>query len=116
MKNVLLAAAILLGTNLAHAADPAMPPCLPSQVGGSGVGLKTGETPDGRWLAWNCIVNGQLQPFGVWGATDYQVVHPATTGLSFGQTAAAYWSANVRADGTDAMRRLRTTALAAVQP
>lgn len=113
MKKLILSIA-LAGASSAYAAEP--PPCWPTQIGGAGLGFKTGATPDGKWAAWTCVVKGKREPFGVWAATDYQIVHPDTTGMTPAKTAAAYWKANVVDANTEALQRLRKTALDAVRP
>jgi len=103
MRAFLLSLALLCGA--AHAAD--LPPCWPKQLGSTGSSYRVGNTEDGNWIGWICVVNGVQKPFGVWAMHEYQVIHPITTGLTTIQTARAYFQANVTNPDDPRMERLR---------
>lgn len=114
---VMLVAAAAFGVTVVHAAEKA-PPCWPKQLGSTGSSFRTGSTPDGRWVAWTCVVSGKQQVYGVWAVSSYEIVHPDTTGMTPIKTAGAYWTANVGNTtlGSEfALQRLRAEAMKAFQ-
>ena len=114
MKSIIVSALLFIAAS-AQAAQPT-PPCWPAEFGGSGTGLKTGSTADGNWAGWICQVDGKPKPFWVGATKAYKIKHPNISGLSVDKAAAAYWSENVNAPDTAALKRLRLAAMAQVQP
>ena len=114
MKRLLLALAISLSAT-AYAAETA-PACWPAQFGGNGLSFKTGQTADGRFAAWTCVVDGKTVPAGVWAVTDYKLIHPAGPGDTPDKIVSSYWAANSGPSDTAALQRLRAAAFAAVAP
>ncbi len=107
----LIAALAILATSLNAAAQTATPPCWPKQLGSTGSDFKQGTTPDGRWVAWTCTVSGAPRIYSAWAVTDYELVHPVTTGMTPIKTAQAYWRANTASSSTDPrLARLRAAA------
>lgn len=72
-----------------------LPPCWPSNFGGTGTLLYSGITQIGNWHGWWCPVNGRWQGVGVVTSNDWLVRHPREPRATLGQMAAAYWALNV---------------------
>lgn len=76
--------------------DPSFP-IMPAQIGGAGGPFKFGTSEGVRWIAWTHTRGTRLAV--VCAATDYEVIEPATIGLTTPiSTARAFWYANVFAD------------------
>jgi hypothetical protein len=72
-----------------------LPPCWPSNFGGTGTLLYSGITEKGNWHGWWCPVNGKWHGVGVVTSNDWLVRHPREPRATLGQMAAAYWALNV---------------------
>ena len=72
-----------------------LPPCWPSNFGGTGTLLYSGTTEKGNWHGWWCPVNGKWKGVGVVTSNDWLVRHPREPRTTLGQMAAAYWALNV---------------------
>lgn len=72
-----------------------LPPCWPSNFGGTGTLLYSGITEKGNWHGWWCPVNGRWQGVGVVTSNDWLVRHPREPRTTLAEMAAAYWALNV---------------------
>lgn len=112
---IIAALSLLIACAPAHAA----PPCWPKQIGSTGSDYKIGQTADGKWLAWTCVVKGKPEVFAVWavsGWTSDNMTTPNTTGLTPVKAARAFWDANVRPSNDPRHARLFANARASFPP
>lgn len=72
-----------------------LPPCWPSNFGGTGTLLASGMTDKGNWHGWWCPVDGKWVGVGVVTTNDWLVRHPREPRATLQQMAAAYWALNV---------------------
>ncbi len=112
MNRSLIATFALLLAGIATAACaadpvPPAPPCWPKQLGSTGSDFKQGETADGRWIGWTCLVKGKPTVFGVVAVADYRIQHPDVAGMTPTKAAAAYWKANATSAQDERLTRLR---------
>lgn len=101
MKKWLLIVVVLLGTACADAradiADmAALPPCWPSNLGGSGTAVVSIATASGQAMGWWCVADGQPRRWGITWLQSYRLRHPErVSGSTPAQVAEAYWRENV---------------------